>query len=282
MSDDTDPIDKYNRRMSEFAGAILLMGGALFISFFLVIIGDIPTSDRFTMFLVGIFLFMGGAGLGMTAISEYRIYQLVRDTPTTAVRSTAAGIVEVAGSVELLDDRLTAPSTGSDCAVYQYRIGGRDWGGAWSTMDSGTVSTPFLLDDDTGRILVEPSGAALDLEYSREFTVEEKDALPVQPEVDDDETSEYGSYRYREAAVTPGTELYIFGMAQEREEEATPTNARNLVIDANVGVPTMIISENGEEGLRSLMIRNMRKWVIGAALGIPVGFAIILAMVGLL
>ncbi len=86
----------------------------------------------------------------------------VEDTPTSRVRSAAQGYIEITGRGLPPDSSNRAPLTGTPCAWWRYKIEERrrtGRSGSWSTIQSDTSVTPFLLDDGTGRCLIDPRGA---------------------------------------------------------------------------------------------------------------------------
>jgi E3 Ubiquitin ligase len=89
--------------------------------------------------------------------------RVIEDTPTSRVRSAAQGYVEISGlGVPPPKSTIKAPLTGTPCAWWRYKIEERRSSGrsrAWSTVDSGTSTEPFLLDDGTGQCLIDPRGA---------------------------------------------------------------------------------------------------------------------------
>ncbi len=89
--------------------------------------------------------------------------RVIEDTPTSRVRSAAQGYVELSGRGILpADSHTRGPLTGTPCAWWRYKIEQRGYSGrsrSWSTIDSGTSTVPFMLDDGTGRCLIDPRGA---------------------------------------------------------------------------------------------------------------------------
>ena len=89
--------------------------------------------------------------------------RLVVDTPTARIRSAPQGYVELQGLARPQHDLLGARLTGLPCVWYRYRIQERRRSGrneSWVTIESGDAGRPFVLDDGTGRCLVDPDGAA--------------------------------------------------------------------------------------------------------------------------
>ena len=110
------------------------------------------------------------AFLGIAAgLSGYGIFHFIRrarlieDTPTAKIRSAAQGYLELIGRGKFLGDKpIAAPLTGTPCTWYSYKIERKVHSGKhtrWNTVESGISSLPFLLVDDTGQCLINPTGA---------------------------------------------------------------------------------------------------------------------------
>ena len=87
----------------------------------------------------------------------------IEDTPVSRIRSAAQGYVELSGRGALPQNaQIKGPLTGIPCTWWRYKIEARGRTGrsrSWSTIESDTSETPFLLDDGTGQCLVDPRGA---------------------------------------------------------------------------------------------------------------------------
>lgn len=70
----------------------------------------------------------------------------------------------VAGSVQPLEDTLTAPLSGRPCAVYLAKLEERD-GGNWKLLAAERDGVPFRISDDSGHALVDPSSAEIVLDF---------------------------------------------------------------------------------------------------------------------
>ena len=93
------------------------------------------------------------------AFRVWRENRLVAETAVSRIRSAAQGYVQLAGrALPMPRGRSHAPLSGLQCAWWRYDITDRK-GGDHETIDSGTSELPFLLDDDTGRCVVDPRGA---------------------------------------------------------------------------------------------------------------------------
>lgn len=93
---------------------------------------------------------------------SWRRNRVVGDTPTSRVRSAAQGYVEFTGrGTTPPNTENKAPLSGIPCAWWRYKIErrGENRSRSWSTVQSGTSETPFILDDGTGQCLIDPRGA---------------------------------------------------------------------------------------------------------------------------
>jgi E3 Ubiquitin ligase len=97
------------------------------------------------------------------AFKSWAKNRTVEDTPASRVRSAAQGYVELTGKgLPPAGSPNIAPLTGTRCAWWRYKIEERRYSGrsrSWSTIQSDTSVTPFLLDDGTGQCLIDPRGA---------------------------------------------------------------------------------------------------------------------------
>ena len=115
------------------------------------------------------------AGVGAGAFLFYRGFRLLQrrrlilDTPASKIRSASMGLVEVSG-LAVGPYTMQAPITGTPCYYYrtvawQLRQSGKNK--EWKKVADESLHLPFYLDDNTGRLLVNPQGA--ELEIHRDF-----------------------------------------------------------------------------------------------------------------
>ena len=117
--------------------------------------------------VVGIYLFCHGFFL-------LRRKRLIMNTPASKIRSAAMGLVEVSGLANG-PYTLTAPITGLPCyyyrtLVWQWKQSGKS--SSWVKEADESLHVPFYLEDETGRLLVNPQGAELDIhrDFHDEFS----------------------------------------------------------------------------------------------------------------
>ncbi len=94
----------------------------------------------------------------------WRWARLIEDTPTSRVRSAAQGYVELVGSGRSMPGApVLAPLTRRPCTWWRYTVERRtrDSKGrvTWRVVSRGVSDALFLLEDDTGRCIVDPDGA---------------------------------------------------------------------------------------------------------------------------
>jgi hypothetical protein len=94
--------------------------------------------------------------------------RLIENTPTSKIRSTVQGYVELNGQLRLMDGSvIVSPLSGRSCVWYRYKIEQqsehRQANGKsvsyWRVVKQETSGEPLLLEDDTGRCVIDPDDA---------------------------------------------------------------------------------------------------------------------------
>lgn len=207
-------------------------------------------------FLLGLFMVYKG-------FDEYRTSRLIRDTATETVRAVAAGRTELTGTALPIDTVFHRPFTDGEAVYAHYEIRERDDSGSdgsdWRTVDMDTWVAPFVLEDDTGRIRVEPEVTAkfeISDEHSTTITVGEGQAPPPAIQQFLEEVAGVGpgddKRKYVEEVIPPETSVYVLGGAEQRDEEAG-TNADRLVVRRDAGSDRFIISDMSEDELTTTL-----------------------------
>ncbi len=114
----------------------------------------------------GLYLFFNG----------FRLLQrrrLILDTPVSKIRSASMGMVELSG-LAVGPYTLVAPVTAKICYYYRtliWELKQRGRSKQWVKVAAECMHVPFFLDDNTGRVMVDPRGAELDLhlDFHQEF-----------------------------------------------------------------------------------------------------------------
>ena len=166
-----------------------------------------------------------------------RAYRVYRNEPVdVASAANASGVVEVEGTVEPHEVTLVAPFTGEECVACQYEVEEYRSSGKsshWETIHSGSGRRPFVLADDSGRLLVEPAGASLALDEPDVIRVDAGERPPERvrcwigatPEVDSEEgkwnlgplsIATGNDRRYVERRLDPGEPVHVYGVTEYR------------------------------------------------------------------
>jgi hypothetical protein len=118
--------------------------------------------------LVAIAGAIGGIALFFQGFRMLQYKRLILNTPLSKIRSASIGLVEVSG-MPTGPHTMSAPITGQPC--FYYRVLAWRWkdsgkGGEWEQALDESLSVPFFLEDATGRVLINPQGAELDVHRS--------------------------------------------------------------------------------------------------------------------
>lgn len=117
-------------------------------------------------FSAGIYLFFHGFQL----LGRRR---LILDTPLSKIRSASLGLVEISG-LAVGPYTMIAPITARPCyyfrtIVWEWKQNGKSK--QWIKVAAECMHVPFFVDDNTGRMMVDPRGAELELhrDFQQEF-----------------------------------------------------------------------------------------------------------------
>src|SRR5512143_1745370 len=203
------------------------------------------------LFGIGERKLMGAAmvGLGLVpfyfAFRAFRMQRRVEDTPASKVRSMAMGLVELKGAV-VPREPLYAPYSRRRCVYYDYKLerleirrvynaASRRWVRMkeWVLVRTEADSRRFVLEDETGSVLVDPKDASVP-----DVSVYEEGFAPRR--------------RRTEHIVEAGAEVYLMGTAAQNPE-APPGKggAASLMIRKGDIDKDFVISSSSEKQLGS-------------------------------
>ncbi len=202
------------------------------------------------------------AGIGAAA-GVYLFYRgfrtlqrkrLILDTPSSKIRSASMGLVEVSG-LATGPYTIPAPVTGVPCYFYrtiawQLKQAGKNK--EWQKVAEESMHVPFFLDDNTGRLLVDPQGAEMEIhrdfheEYSGSFFGSNDDvSLSVANFLARYGVANDHRLRVDEYCIKPKNALFVLGtLAQNPGVEVSGTPVRSglagsLTLNgSNLGLPT--------------------------------------------
>jgi len=135
----------------------------------------------------------GAAVLAFFAwVMSFRRALAITDTPTSRVASAAQGYVELIGQAfNHPESPVLSKLTGLPCCWYRFEVMRRMANNKWERVSSGISSETFLLDDGSGRCVVDPEHA--------EVVPKSKD------------TWTQGDLRYTEWLILPRQKVYGIG-----------------------------------------------------------------------
>ncbi len=172
----------------------------------------------------GVFLFFDG-------FRKLRYKRLILDTPLSKIHSASVGLVEVCGD-PVGPRTLSAPVTGDPCYYYRVQV----W--QWEEQDSGKSHSwklrldensyvPFFLEDATGRLLIDPQNAEMELHPSfvnivgasffqtRDMPENIRHFMLMRGFVP------YDRIKIEEHIIRPGYPLFVFGTLGENRSAAS-------------------------------------------------------------
>jgi len=130
-----------------------------------------PTNDAIIIAVIGVFVGLYLFYRGFRLLQRKR---LILNTPASKIRSASMGLVEING-LAAGPYTMTAPITGVPCyyfhtTAWQWQQRGKN--SEWVKVADERLHIPFFLDDNTGRMLVDPQGAEMDIhrDYHDEFS----------------------------------------------------------------------------------------------------------------
>ena len=206
-------------------------------------------------FCVGIVLFFYG----------FRLLQrrrLILDTPASKIRSASIGMVEISG-LAVGPYTMVAPITARAC--YYYRTLVWEWKQSgknkqWVKIAGECMHVPFFVDDGTGQLLVDPSGADLDLhrDFREEFNGSFFSSSDNAPGNVNTFLARHGivtdnRIKVEEYCIKPKNSLFILGtLAENTGLEMTPTpvhdsEASGAGFSLNVGSFTFASNLGGND-----------------------------------
>jgi hypothetical protein len=152
------------------------------------------------------------------AFACLRLKRFVEDTPTSRIRSLAMGLVEVHGRA-IRRYALVAPMTQSACVWYRLRKYRRDRNSWRLTSESDSNHVPFILDDGSGRVVVDPAGATVKAKTEQTGYPGESTLIGASVDGGPDE-------KWVEELICEGTTLYVLGQARPAREVGTGLRGR--------------------------------------------------------
>ena len=228
-------------------------------------------------FVIGLIMIFDGT-------RKFLLMQKIKNTPTSKVRSAAVGLVELLGNVRLKEE-LLSPISRARCAYHLVKCEWYKSGkhGGWRTFYTLTKGNRFFLEDDTGRMLVDPAEAelALPADFTSTGHLSDKALFGLLPqtqldkkvldfiETDSAVKNAFNSYkgyqlRVSETYLAEGDQVYVLGNASPLEGSSSAVSHENLLIRKDPAEKILYISDTQE----SKVVENVRNsMLISFAIG---------------
>lgn len=176
-------------------------------------------SDPFEVTLVFLVCTAVGAWCAWRTHRNILLARTIEDHPTSTVRSAHQGYVELEGIGKYFDDDpYNAPLSRRPCIWYRFKVERRNNKGHWETLESGTSGETFMLDDGTGRVVIDPDGAEVVAKVKQTWTGRGQSALGSVESIKFAQRlgvaglMQGDQYRYTEERLLPGKPVYVLGL----------------------------------------------------------------------
>ncbi|HTU41188.1 MAG TPA: GIDE domain-containing protein [Candidatus Aquilonibacter sp.] len=191
---------------------------------------------------------------------------LILDTPVSKIRSASVGLVELNG-LAVGPYTMLAPITERPC--YYHRTVAWEWkrrgkNNQWVKVAAECMHVPFFLDDNTGKVMVDPCGAELDLhrDFEQEFCDGFFTTKPGAPPNVQNFLLRYGvstrnKIKVEEFCIKPKNALFVLGTLDEnpgleltrqpiQEAESTGSSRNNFSL--SLGLSSSSFVRGGSNG----------------------------------
>lgn len=182
--------------------------------------------------------------------------RLIEDTPTAKIRSAHQGYVELEGVGKLMDGPpIVAKLSGLPCVWFRYKIEEQvktqhkgHTQTRWQVIDKGESTETFWLQDDTGRVVVDPEGADVTSRHKDSWRSSSMlGGMARRPTgVSSFFTSNMGSgsYRLTEERINSGEQLYALGLLKSvssyTSQPTVDEDVREMLKDWKQDQPTLL------------------------------------------
>lgn len=265
--------------------------------------------------VMGVVILAAGGFLFWKGFKRYGQYKLIKDTPTSKIRSLAMGIVEINGNAMPNNAKyLKTPFSNVNCFAYSYEVkeykrhssidikGNTTTDNRWETIAKGRNQTLFQVKDDTGSVIINPKNAELKLNVRKIFlqkaglfgnftsifkdlkifersTDNNFDVKKLNLEPIEDKKRNFrnrvGDRKFYEQYITDNDNLYIIGTATNN---ASSNNQVQIIKGENE--PTFIISDKSEKKLLKKIGWGVVGFLIGGIGLILLGLWLVLSSIG--
>ncbi len=198
--------------------------------------------------LLFIVCILGGLLFILNGVSKYLLIQKINNLPTSKVRSAAIGLIELFGKARCKEE-LLSPISNKPCVYWNVSASYKDLRDRQIGIFFRDRFREFYLEDNTGKMLVDPKKADLDLPVSNayagyleggkvlwaDFQQLDKQAVEFikslnyrdRKEFMDHKTSEF---QITETCIFENDKIYVLGKAQSIKDQKSHIAHETLVV----------------------------------------------------
>ncbi|MDR1695364.1 MAG: hypothetical protein LBR69_01850 [Endomicrobium sp.] len=171
--------------------------------------------------LTDIVILAAGVYAYIESFAKYKIFRRVRDTATSKIGSLPVGFVEIYGKAKRFPGM-------HEIYYYLSNRNNFDWFSnlIFSPKDS-LVAKPFYIEDETGKVYVDPFCAEMVLDYKTRFD---------------------GEFVYREAEIKEGDYVYCLGSVQRKDVSDISAEINKALKDAKANKEKMKRFDKNRDG----------------------------------
>ena len=221
-------------------------------------------------FFVGVYFFFKG-------FKWLKQKKIIENIPTSKIRSIAMGLVEIFGEIiPTKKQTILSPFSNKKCVYYKYTIEEYRRTGKhshWVTVKKEEQSVPFYIKDETGKVLIDPNGAKVDIPKDFEYNSHLMKSPPMTVKNFLSQNNFSHSFlgfnktmRYREYFIGPGEKLYVMGTAGDNPYVKDATGSKNeedIMIQKGNNKQFYYISDKSEHEV----LKNFKWKVFGGLIG---------------
>ncbi len=247
----------------------------------------------------------GGFILGLyciyTGLKKYPLLQKIEDTPTSKVSSVSVGLVELSGKARFIEPE-KSPVNDTACVYWQvivwhYCRRGRSM--AWEEFYSTESKKPFYIEDETGKMLVSPEGAQIEITLASQYEghIVDKGLLRhVYPlidgrvlkfieSLDEDLKQKFlacknEGFRVSEFIIRQNDPLYVMGSATPSEGAFSAEKQDALIIRKGTSDTTLYISTTRESTIVGNLSSSVHWYIFGGLALSGICLCLILLLLG--
>jgi len=237
------------------------------------------------MVLFGIFgVYLVVTGFGVRVRKLYHIYSGTPSDMQTI--DPHSGLVEISGTATAYEETVVAPLSRNEALIAKHTYT-RDkttrTNESQMILDEGDTRRPFLVEDSTGKVLVDPDGADV-LGQGDTTTINRSEYPPdrIQTflEENDLRKDRDDTRHFTEVTIEPGDEVYVLGETTDRTEKLRPSSDVDAVITGDGEMAMFTISPSPETVITKRVLARTAFQIVLGLVFVVVGLMGVLGFLG--